>query len=135
MIEKLLQPIVFSQCMALAMLAILFLQSGLDKVLDFRGNLAWLTGHFARSPLRGSVAPMLVVITLTEIVAGALSAAGLLQLALHDSMALALWGARLATLNVVMLFFGQRLAKDYAGAAALVPYFVLCAGTLLLLAA
>lgn len=121
--------------MALAMLAILFLQSGLDKVLDFRGNLAWLTGHFARSPLRGSVAPMLVVITLTEIVAGALSAAGLLQLALHDSMALALWGARLATLNVVMLFFGQRLAKDYAGAAALVPYFVLCAGTLLLLAA
>jgi hypothetical protein len=78
---------------------------------------------------------MLVVITLTEIVAGALSAAGLLQLALHDSMALALWGARLATLNVVMLFFGQRLAKDYAGAAALVPYFVLCAGTLLLLAA
>jgi len=135
MIEKLLQPIVFSQCLALAMLAILFLQSGLDKVLDFRGNLAWLTGHFARSPLRGSVAPMLVVITLTEIVAGALSAAGLLQLALHDSMALALWGARLATLNVVMLFFGQRLAKDYAGAAALVPYFVLCAGTLLLLAA
>lgn len=135
MIEKLLQPIVFSQCMALAMLAILFLQSGLDKVLDFRGNLAWLTGHFARSPLRGSVAPMLVVITLTEIAAGALSAAGLLQLALHDTMALALWGARLATLNVVMLFFGQRLAKDYAGAAALVPYFVLCAGTLLLLAA
>jgi hypothetical protein len=135
MLDRILEPTTCAQCLALAMLAILFLQSGLDKVLDFRGNLAWLTGHFARSPLRGSVAPMLVVITLTEIVAGALSAAGLLQLALHDSMALALWGARLATLNVVMLFFGQRLAKDYAGAAALVPYFVLCAGTLLLLAA
>ena len=24
-----------------------------------------------------------------------------------------------------MLFFGQRLAKDYAGAATLVPYFIL----------
>jgi hypothetical protein len=33
-----------------------------------------------------------------------------------------------------MLFFGQRLARDYAGAASLVPYFGLCAGTILLLA-
>jgi hypothetical protein len=32
-----------------------------------------------------------------------------------------------------MLFLGQRLAKDYAGAASLVPYFVLCAGALLVL--
>jgi hypothetical protein len=121
--------------MASAMLAILFLQSGLDKVFDFRGNLGWLTGHFARSPLRGTVLPMLVVITLTEVAAGALSAAGALHLAVHQAQGLALWGARLATLNVVMLFFGQRLAKDYAGAASLVPYFILCVGAVLLLGA
>ena len=135
MIEKLLQPIVFSQCMALAMLAILFLQSGLDKVLDFRGNLAWLTGHFAKSPLRSTVLPMLVTVTVTETIAGALAAAGAVQLVMHQQHALALWAARLATLNVVMLFFGQRLAKDYAGAAALVPYFILCAGAVVLLGA
>ena len=34
-----------------AFLAILFLQSGIDKVVDRRGNLEWLTGHFAKSPL------------------------------------------------------------------------------------
>jgi hypothetical protein len=134
-LQRLLEPVPFAQCMATAMLAILFLQSGLDKVLDYKGNLAWLTGHFARSPLRGMVVPMLLTITVTEVAAGALSTAGLLHLVLHDNIALALWGARLATLNIVMLFVGQRIAKDYAGAAALVPYFILCAGALVLLGA
>jgi hypothetical protein len=46
---------------------------------------------------------------------------------------LALWGAQLSALNLVMLFFGQRIAKDYAGAAALVPYFLLSIGSILLL--
>ena len=31
-------------------------------------------------------------------------------------------------LAITLLFFGQRVAKDYAGAASLVPYFLLCAG-------
>ena len=132
-LQQLLQPVPFAQCMASAMLAILFLQSGLDKIFDFGGNLAWLTGHFAKSPLRGVVLPMLVTVTLTETAAGALAAAGTLHLIVHGHYPLALWGARLATLNIVMLFAGQRLAKDYAGAASLVPYFVLCAGALLVL--
>ncbi|NBO20539.1 MAG: MurR/RpiR family transcriptional regulator [Rhodobacteraceae bacterium] len=62
-----------------------------------------------------------------------LSGAGTLHLVVHGTQALALWGARVATLNIVMLFLGQRLAKDYAGAASLVPYFVLCAGAMLVL--
>ena len=132
-LEQLLQPVPFVQCMASAMLAILFLQSGLDKIFDFGGNLAWLTGHFAKSPLRGVVLPMLVTVTLTETAAGALAAAGTLHLVVHGTQALALWAARVATLNIVMLFLGQRLAKDYAGAASLVPYFVLCAGAMLVL--
>ena len=132
-LQQLLQPLPFTQCLASAMLAILFLQSGLDKIFDFRGNLAWLTGHFSKSPLRGVVVPMLLTVTVTETAAGALAAAGTLHLVVHGTYPLALWGARLATLNIVMLFMGQRLAKDYAGAASLVPYFMLCAGTLLVL--
>jgi uncharacterized membrane protein YphA (DoxX/SURF4 family) len=114
-------------------LAICFLQSGLDKVLDFKGNLAWLNGHFAKSPLRGQVAPMLVVVTILECAAGALCAVGVVQIILSSDMKLALLGAELAALNIVMLFFGQRVAKDYAGAAALVPYFIVCVGAILLL--
>ena len=134
MLTELLQPLPFARCAATAMLAILFLQSGLDKVFDFRGNLQWLTGHFAKTPLRGMVVPMLLTITVTEMAAGAVSAGGLAHLMLHNISSVALWGAELATLNIVMLFLGQRIAKDYAGAASLVPYSLLCVGTVLLMA-
>lgn len=132
MFERLLDPLVSAQLLAAAMLAILFLQSGLDKVFDFKGNLAWLNEHFGKSPLRGQVFPMLVVVTLTECAAGGLAAAGAVQVAVSESASLALGAAQLAGLNIVMLFFGQRIAKDYAGAAALVPYFLLCVGAIVL---
>jgi hypothetical protein len=80
------------------------------------------------------VVPMLLTITVTEMAAGAVSAGGLAHLMLHNISSVALWGAELATLNIVMLFLGQRIAKDYAGAASLVPYFLLCVGTVLLMA-
>ena len=133
MLERLTDPIFAASVLTSALLAICFLQSGLDKVLDFKGNLAWLNGHFAKSPLRGQVAPMLVVVTILECAAGALCAVGVVQIILSSDMKLALFGAELAALNIVMLFFGQRVAKDYAGAASLVPYFIVCVGAIVLL--
>lgn len=133
MIQDLLEPVRSAQFLAALFIAILFLQSGIDKVVDFGGNLAWLQGHFSKSPLRGQVKPMLVAITVTEVAAGAMSAIGAVQLAAGAEGSFALRGAQLAAANVVMLFFGQRMAKDYAGAAALVPYFILCAGAVVLM--
>jgi hypothetical protein len=115
-------------------LAILFLQSGIDKVTDRKGNLAWLTGHFAKSPLAGMVPPMVTAITVLEIAAGALSAAGVVELAVMRTTALAFWGAVLSAASIVCLFFGQRMAKDYAGAAALPPYFLVALAGIWLLA-
>lgn len=111
-----------------AMVAILFLQSGLDKVLDWKGNLEWLTGHFARSPLKSTVPLLLPVITAVELSAGSCAAIGLVQLALRGDATLGAWGCALGAMAITILFFGQRVAKDYAGAASLVPYFLLCAG-------
>ncbi len=113
------------QALCTAFLAILFLQSGLDKVLDWKGNLGWLTGHFAKSPLRGMVPLMLGTLTLMEVVAGALCAAGLVALVVTGSATLAFWGALLSAVSIIALFFGQRMAKEYAGATALVGYFLL----------
>ena len=62
------------QVLVSAFLAILFLQSGLDKVVDRKGNLAYLEQHFARSPLAGTVGPMFLAVTILEVSAGALSA-------------------------------------------------------------
>jgi len=122
------------QILVSAFLAVLFLQSGIDKVVDRRGNREYLNAHFAKSPLAGTVGPMFAVITVLEISAGALSGVGCaLLLVTHDST-VAYIGAVIAGVNIVALFFGQRVSKDYAGAAALVPYFLLTLAAIYLLA-
>src|SRR5512132_456978 len=102
------------QIFASVFLAILFLQSGIDKVVDRRGNFEWLKGHFAKSPLAGIVPALLICITILEVAAGALSAIGCASvILLHDST-LAFYGAVISAIAIIALFFGQRMAKDYA---------------------
>lgn len=116
-----------------AFLAILFLQSGIDKIVDRKGNMEWLTGHFAKSPLAAFVGPMVGIITIVEVSAGLLSALAVPVLLFTGNRTPAVLGALLSVTAILMLFFGQRLAKDYAGAAALVPYFILASGAILLM--
>jgi hypothetical protein len=117
-----------------AFLAILFLQSGIDKVVDRRGNLEWLQGHFAKSPLAGIVPAMVTAITILEIAAGVLSAIGCVVIIFERDSTIAFYGAVISAIAILALFFGQRMAKDYAGAAVLVPYFLLALAAIYLLA-
>jgi diacylglycerol kinase len=122
------------QILTSAFLAVLFLQSGIDKIVDRRGNLEFLQGHFAKSPLAGTVPLLVTVITVLEIAAGALSAIGCAMIILTRDPAIAFYGAVISALSILGLFFGQRMAKDYAGAAILVPYFLLSLVAIYLLA-
>ena len=122
------------QVLISAFLAVLFLQSGIDKVIDRRGNLEWLKGHFAKSPLAGMVPAMVTIITIMELAAGALTAVGCLLIFVRRDSTLAFYGAVAAALSLLALFFGQRMAKDYPGAATLVPYFLLTLAAIYLLA-
>lgn len=125
----------FLQIFVSAFLAILFLQSGIDKIVDYRGNLDWLRGHFGKSLLAAIVPLLLVIITIFEVAAGALSAIGCALIIFGGDSAVAFYGAVIAAVAIISLFFGQRMAKDYAGAAVLVPYFLLCLVAIYLLAA
>ena len=122
------------QLFAAAFLAILFLQSGIDKVVDRRGNVDWLKGHFAKSPLAGVVPALVTVITILELAAGVLSGIGCLAVIFLRDSTVAFYGAIISAIAIVALFFGQRMAKDYAGAAVLVPYFLLALVAIYLLA-
>src|SRR6476659_10702878 len=122
------------QILASAFLAVLFLQSGIDKILDRRGNFEWLKGHFAKSPLAGTVPALLICITILEVAAGVLSAVGCVLIILLNDSTIAFYGAILSAAAITALFFGQRIAKEYAGAAVLVPYFLLTLVAIYLLA-
>jgi hypothetical protein len=108
-----------------AFLAVLFIQSGLDKVFDWKGNLEWLTGHFSKTFLAGMVPIMLGTITATELATGFVSAAGVIYFFATGSTGAIFYGAAIGAASITALFFGQRIAKDYPGAAVLVPYFLL----------
>lgn len=113
------------QLLVSAFLAILFLQSGIDKIVDRQGNLQWLGGHFSKSPLAGMVPLLFTVLTVIEVSAGLLSGIGFLALFFSHNPTIAGYGAIVSAVAILCLFCGQRMAKEYAGAAILVPYFLL----------
>ena len=96
--------------------------------------MEWLKGHFAKSALAGVVPALLTVITVLELTAGILSAIGCLAVMFVRDSTIAFYGALVSAFAIIALFFGQRMAKDYPGAAVLVPYFLLTLLAIYLLA-
>ncbi|WP_324067586.1 MAG: DoxX family protein [Flavobacterium sp.] len=112
--------------LVLALLAITFLQSGYDKIKDWKGNIEWLTGHFASTILAKQVPFALMTVLVLEIIAGVLCVSGIIQLIAEPAVTrgLGFYGAIVSCITLLMLLFGQRLAKDYDGARTIVIYFI-----------
>lgn len=108
----------------LLFLLISFLQSGIDKIIDWKGNLSWLQGHFKDTPLKDLVAFLLATILLSEVLSGVLCAIGFYQLIFIGESTIAFYGATLSCITLLMLLFGQRVAKDYDGARTIAIYFI-----------
>lgn len=108
----------------LALTAITFLQSGYDKIKDWKGNLAWLNGHFKGSFFENKVGPSLFIILILEIIAGVFCIAGGIDLVMNDTHTIAKIALVLAGITLLMLLLGQRIAKDYDGARTIVIYII-----------
>lgn len=121
-----------TQLVLLLFLIIVFLQSGLDKVLDWKGNLSWLKSHFSKTSFRSSVPLLLGTITFMELATGILAVMGFVHLLLHDQDVFGFYAALLGCASLLMLLLGQRIAKDYEGAKTIVIYLI-AAGFLLFL--
>ncbi len=113
-----------TELLLLLFLIITFLQSGIDKIIDWKGNLSWLKQHFAKSILKNSVPILLGIVLITEIIAGLLCIAGIYQIIAMKQTDLAFYGALLSCIALLMLLFGQRMAKDYEGAKTIAIYFI-----------
>lgn len=108
----------------LIFLAVTFLQSGYDKVIDWQGNVGWLKGHFEKTFIKNQVPQSLMLILILEIIAGILCLAGVIQLLLNDVRTFGFYGAIFSSITLIFLLFGQRIAKDYDGARTIAIYFV-----------
>ena len=106
-------------------ISIALIQSSIDKLIDRKGNLEWLSDHFSDTILRNFVPLVLLIITITELFSGLLLLSGAFINILFSNFDLLIIGFFLSAINFILLFFGQRIAKDYAGAAVIVNYFIL----------
>lgn len=112
-----------TEILILIFLIVTFLQSGVDKLTDWKGNLSFIKGHFSNSPLKNLVPLLLGVILIVEILASLFMIFGIYQITTDGIKTYALIGVELAAITLIFLLVGQRLAKDYAGAMTLAVYF------------
>ena len=113
------------ELLILLFLIVTFFQSSIDKITDWNGNLEFIREHFQNSPLKNMVPLLLGIILLMEFAASLLMIVGGIQIVMIGMKDFAIYGIELSALCLIFLLFGQRLAKDYAGAMTLAVYFII----------
>ena len=109
----------------LAFFLIVFIQSGMDKIFDYKGNLNFLNDllkiHF--SPLL--IAFALILVTILELISGILCLIGIINFIFNNSNFIGLLGLIIGSIALLVLLFGQRISKNYDGAQTIAIYFIL----------
>ena len=118
-------PLVLCQVLIAIMMTIAFIQSGVDKIIDRSGNLAFFNEHFSNTPLKSLTSFFLSILTIMELAGGLMCAYGVYYALVHKTTIWIFHGFVVLSLTIIILFSGQRIVKDYVGAADLVPYFIL----------
>lgn len=114
----------FARFSVLAFFAIVFLQSGFNKIVDSEGNMAYMQESFGQAPtLQGMMGSLFWMLTALEVAAGVFCGLGIITFGFWGTGFFARWGIRFSTLALLSLIFGQRMAKDYGGAAVVAAYF------------
>ena len=122
---KFKDPLVLCQILIAIVFIITFIQSGVDKVIDRHGNRLYFKDHFSNSILKNYTSIMLTFITLFELLCGFVLIYGVYFSFVERTTLWIFYGFVICTINLILLFLGQRIAKDYVGASDLVPYITL----------
>lgn len=110
--------------LVLIFLAITFIMSAHDKVFHWNDNMSWLKPHFEKTYLKNFVPQSVFLLLVTELIAGILCVAGIFQLLFYSSRTFGFYGAIFSCISLLLMLFGQRLAKDYDGARNIAIYFI-----------
>ncbi|MGY8781974.1 MAG: DoxX family membrane protein [Fidelibacterota bacterium] len=118
-------PLVLCQILIAIFISIVFIQSGLDKVLNRRNNLEYFKVQFSKSIFNKVYPILLSILTILELVGGLMLVYGIYFSFAEKTTLWIFYGLVYLAITMIFLLLGQRIAKDYVGAADLVPYFIL----------
>ena len=113
------------QCLMLLFPAVIFLQSGLDKVFKPEGNKAYIISVFEKTFLNSISGILFYLLLLLEVTCGIMAVAGIFMLALQGDDTLGYYTFIVSVITLSGLLAGQRIAGDYPGAAGIMPYLIL----------
>ena len=111
--------------LGLLIFAIVWLQSGVSKLIGFKGELAYFNQQFKSTwGIKHMVKESLVLVTVLEIGSGLIQIAAIYSLWASQDLILSYWAGLTSLFTLFTLITGQRMAKDYAGAQGIMVYIV-----------
>ena len=111
--------------------SIVFFQSSFDKINDREGNLIFFNQHFKGTIFQNYTSISLTLLSLLEIFSAFLCFLGIFYKFLYFNSIFIYYGLLMSAIVLLSLLLGQRIAKDYVGAADIAIYFTLCIITIL----
>tara|TARA_B100001250_G_scaffold411111_1_gene439003 strand:+ start:745 stop:1161 length:417 start_codon:yes stop_codon:yes gene_type:complete len=102
---------------------VLFLQSGLDKIFNWKAELNWIKPHFSKTIFKSFVPTLLFALMLLEVSTGLTCFLTIVNQFLPIYENLPFFALFFSSCTLLCLFLGQRIAKDYQGAISIAIYF------------
>ena len=122
---KFKDPLVLCQVFIAIFFIIIFIQSGLDKIISRQENIIFFKDHFSNSPFKNHTSFLLTILTFTELVCGFTLIYGIYYSFIERTTLWIFYGFVFCVINLFFLLIGQRVAKDYNGASDLGIYFMI----------
>jgi len=120
-----------SQILVSIYFSIVFFQSSIDKIIDRENNILFFNEHFKNTIIKKFVPMLLTSLAVLEFFVASLNALAIIYSLLYSNLTFIFYGLLACSVVLLMLLFGQRLAKDYVGAADITIYFILCIVTIM----
>ena len=114
-----------SQILVSIYFSIVFFQSSIDKIIDRENNILFFNEHFKNTIIKKFVPMLLTSLAVLEFFVASLNALAIIYSLLYSNLTFIFYGLLACSVVLLMLLFGQRLAKDYVGAADITIYFIL----------
>ncbi len=109
----------------LVFLALTFIMSAHDKLFHWNTNMGWMKPHFENTFLKKVVPLITFVLVCFELVSGILSLIGIVELYINGGRVFGFYGSVFSCITLLLMLFGQRLAKDFDGARTIAIYFMI----------
>ncbi len=109
----------------LIFLLITFGISVLEKCMDWKGTVSYISHNFKDTFIKKIISPLLLILLGLEILTCVFLIYGLYQILVYKNSDYTLLGFIFSAGCILYMLIGQRIAKDYVGATSLTVYFIL----------